>query len=652
MARITINDLPPGDGLSPEQEEQVLGAGPKSFRPSIEALEAREVYDASLGGALLPTPLTELAPANGSHVQPFTPEGDAQADQGGLAIVTPALAMGDAVLGPDLDAALWGGMAPSQEGMGDVAYSKTPDGGQFSQGPTLQTSPQTGGREWDEGGSHFKESFTPSGDRVLERSVGGTLQSRETTFANGVIIRGELKGGLWVETTTGSKAFQSTVEIYDKVDGTLLERTTRLNSGSITLGVRMNGQWFETTFTGKVEMQKDGTVKMFTPPTIPGAKADGDYKIYRRVGNEWKVIFYKHQIQDPTGSLGSALGRSGMCWMEESWAVDGSKYTQDIWAVEDHAGAAENDRRHLSKTVVEGGKAKTTFYHTRALTGGNIIYMWGSARHEAADAQVTYVHAVDAQGKLGEMLSFQLIPDGRVDWGNTWTKEKGWDTNDGGYPYGQGGRGRPVEPGVVYHQNLKIGYPVQLNPAAGAEAVRDLPFLTGQTQHSKDGRFRIETFWDKGRTQAVQFVYWVKGNELYEHTYGHMVNGEWVQETTRVKDLVTQLLDQLKAMDNDSTQGQSGTTDDGFWVQFHMSTPGSRQEGQAGYFGNFILEFKRGEKIDGVQKYEVKVKGFAVAWISKEGKQGSSNHGLDKLGVTEKDLQEVVDRWNERAVLR
>jgi hypothetical protein len=43
MARIRIDDLPPAEGLAPEQEERLAGAGLKSFRPTLEGLEAREV---------------------------------------------------------------------------------------------------------------------------------------------------------------------------------------------------------------------------------------------------------------------------------------------------------------------------------------------------------------------------------------------------------------------------------------------------------------------------------------------------------------------------------------------------------------------------------------------------------------------------------
>jgi hypothetical protein len=47
MARIRIDDLPVADNLTPEQEELILGAGLRSFRPSLENLEARQLLSAN-----------------------------------------------------------------------------------------------------------------------------------------------------------------------------------------------------------------------------------------------------------------------------------------------------------------------------------------------------------------------------------------------------------------------------------------------------------------------------------------------------------------------------------------------------------------------------------------------------------------------------
>ena len=48
MARIRIDDLPVADSLTPEEEALLLGAGLRSFRPSIEALEDRQLMAAGI----------------------------------------------------------------------------------------------------------------------------------------------------------------------------------------------------------------------------------------------------------------------------------------------------------------------------------------------------------------------------------------------------------------------------------------------------------------------------------------------------------------------------------------------------------------------------------------------------------------------------
>ncbi len=53
MARIQINDLPLVEKLTPEQEEEILGAGRQTVRPTLESLESREMMDAALGGTMI-----------------------------------------------------------------------------------------------------------------------------------------------------------------------------------------------------------------------------------------------------------------------------------------------------------------------------------------------------------------------------------------------------------------------------------------------------------------------------------------------------------------------------------------------------------------------------------------------------------------------
>lgn len=67
VSRIRIDDLPIAEYLTPEQEALIEGAGLRSFRPSLEALEARDLMDAGLGGAAQAV----AAPSNTAQVQQF-----------------------------------------------------------------------------------------------------------------------------------------------------------------------------------------------------------------------------------------------------------------------------------------------------------------------------------------------------------------------------------------------------------------------------------------------------------------------------------------------------------------------------------------------------------------------------------------------------
>jgi hypothetical protein len=71
MPRIQLAELNNVEVLTPEKLEQILGAGRPSFKPTFDTLEAREVMDAGLGGALSgPTgrPNVDAPPA---HVREF-----------------------------------------------------------------------------------------------------------------------------------------------------------------------------------------------------------------------------------------------------------------------------------------------------------------------------------------------------------------------------------------------------------------------------------------------------------------------------------------------------------------------------------------------------------------------------------------------------
>src|SRR5262249_35375629 len=82
MARIKIEDLPVADNLTPEQEELIQGAGPRWCRPTLEALEGREMMDAGLGhGLQLPVALPASGGADpAGQVRLLTPTADVSQD--------------------------------------------------------------------------------------------------------------------------------------------------------------------------------------------------------------------------------------------------------------------------------------------------------------------------------------------------------------------------------------------------------------------------------------------------------------------------------------------------------------------------------------------------------------------------------------------
>src|SRR5947209_8056945 len=74
MSSNKTEDLAAVEPLTPEQEEQIQGAGLRSFRPQLESLEDRQMLDAGLGhiGHTLPP----APPAGPAHVASAAPEVD------------------------------------------------------------------------------------------------------------------------------------------------------------------------------------------------------------------------------------------------------------------------------------------------------------------------------------------------------------------------------------------------------------------------------------------------------------------------------------------------------------------------------------------------------------------------------------------------
>ena len=74
MARIRIEDQPVAEDLTAEQEELIVGAGLKSFRPTLEGLEDRQLLASHLAGSL-PVAPPVLDPAH-VGLREFTADGD------------------------------------------------------------------------------------------------------------------------------------------------------------------------------------------------------------------------------------------------------------------------------------------------------------------------------------------------------------------------------------------------------------------------------------------------------------------------------------------------------------------------------------------------------------------------------------------------
>lgn len=75
MTRIRIEDLAPVEDLTPQEMEELFGAGRFSFRPTFEALEAREMMDAGIGHAVMPRLAVPEAP-QATHMRSMAPSSD------------------------------------------------------------------------------------------------------------------------------------------------------------------------------------------------------------------------------------------------------------------------------------------------------------------------------------------------------------------------------------------------------------------------------------------------------------------------------------------------------------------------------------------------------------------------------------------------
>jgi hypothetical protein len=681
MANIRIDNLPVPEPLTPEEQEQILGAGRPSFRPSFEGLENRELYAANLGGALPPGLLSlPSAAREGALVREFTPV-NAVAAAGVSASTTGLLGSASHITpSPALDAALWGGMAGAQARTSPEVAVPTLGA---SHAEPAQTPGQS--REWDQDGCHFKESFRDNGDRAVERwypgaggrtfyelqvfkkgtnqrlvygheendryvlqtwndrgqlqstavydkagvgqklksldktlddgaklqgawkdnkwvetttgstkfqtqtevfdgpgdtlrsrdrietngttkvhgerqrlggwletttdspdfkyrrdyyGQGGELGWRETRFADGTESGAAWQGNKWVETTSGSKTFQTRTEVYESPGGELLSRETTFANGVKVKGELKGGWWVETTTGARDQtmtgyrVNADGTVTVTTQGPAR-AQMDGE-KVYQRVGDGWKLIAFNHH---------SALEG----WAEESWGADGT-YTKNIWNAKQHGQVGAFD--HISQTVIANGTMTVTRYH-----GKGVTYWSGGFRSTSDDATEKWVYSVDADGKprLGDLLAYEVVTSGGS--ANHWKKGGGPEYWGNGWKEWVNGDPPRVPASLVTSHNIR------------GEIVAAPPGVSIQAQW-RGGRW-VETVWSKDRMQSVTFAY--SGEErknLIAQTYGRLNDkGQWVETTTHSNEFITR----TETYDNDKLISRDTTRKvrDGRTVTFH-----------------------------------------------------------------------------------
>ena len=293
----------------------------------------------------------------------------------------------------------------------------------------------------------------------------------------------------------------------------------------------------QPTFTGEIEILPNGTVKMYTNPTVdPATKnaGSGDYKIYQRTGKDWLLTCYKHQV-----ALES-IGQQVWVWWMEEWFGGSYEYEQTISGKDPYFPSGT-----VSDTKVQDGKATTIFYKNalwqlvKGYGAKHVIpYMWDNKQQGPVPAQVTYVHSV-VDGKLGKMLEFRLTASDGDDYDNNWTDDGSklghWDIASGGWPYNTDNEGelsRPADPGVTYKPPrddpsiYQIGYPLKSDTNAEIVADFDLPF---KNRTAGPQSYFVETIWDNERTHAIRFVYAKEDmKDLIQQSIGHMENGEWV----------------------------------------------------------------------------------------------------------------------------
>ncbi len=422
MAHLHIDDLAAAQTLTPEELEQIMGAGRASARPTVEALEGRELYAVSITGSV--TPQDGVLHLRTRYV-PNTVEQD-------------IIATARGTRGQDALALLRGAsneIVALNKNTNQVVEIKGYDPKQTVRAIDLVMEDQrleetqrpnldfTGLGKLNNDGLHLLPqgkadvSFIDQAGRYVEmtnqwllntdviriydKAPGGhrTLLERQMVNIDGWKILGVRQDGKWIQRIYNSTTFQWRIDVSQEVDGPLLSQSIRENGDTITYTYWMDGRPIVTKFSASVDYSDD-TQRITT--------VDG-LKVYQRVGNDWKLISSRHQ---------EAQG-----WVEESWGLDGT-YTRNVYTAphnENYHERFEGSGSHIMKTVVKDGLVTAEVFHAQDVKYASQKLI------QQGEAKVTFRYSLNADGTPKELLMYDISPASAPDYlHQTWTKEGGW----------------------------------------------------------------------------------------------------------------------------------------------------------------------------------------------------------------------------------
>jgi hypothetical protein len=436
--------------------------------------------------------------------------------------------------------------------------------------------------------------------------------------------------GKWELTVTYNPGSDRTrmVDIVDTLDGnqTLFSRDIYYKNGRVVHGegkvvraetIQEGPSWTvteynATEYTGKVEVLKDGRLKVYVK--------DG-FQIWERSGTGWRLTQHNRLEVDSKGN------RS---WIEETWSLDGKTYTKDVWTKENHG--AEG-KYHLYQVVVKDGMMTVTHYRPVG-----IDVWWGNSydRTHGNDTGVSFAswtYTLDANGQPGELVEFNAQE------GNFTAAWK---------------RGRdPINriPKYEKYQDRK---------SFGHLNVRgqtiDVPPGFKKTIKEEGGKY-IETYESEsniappGGPKLVRFVYSNRNKtELVEQTYGEVQGGKYIETTTNPKDKAYSRIETYDPVGGNLTGNLisrvTTRTVDGRQVTFTGSLQGGKYIETATDYLNFKSVTVEYDHAFGhpVRRYGTLTDGrWAVDTFDASGNQVVKREIFDKEGGTLKEIWAGTD---------